>query len=82
MLASRGYDVCLRGSALLGYVAAGGTAGVLLATRVRKKCTLPGGHAVYLVVDSQWVLIQLQVCITPCAGACTWACIGAVHAGV
>jgi hypothetical protein len=57
----QGYDVAMRGCALLGYVAAGGTAGVLLATRVRKKCTLPGGHAVFLVVDSQWVLIPLQV---------------------
>ncbi len=57
----QGYEVATRGCALLGYVAAGGTAGVLLATRVRKKCTLPGGHAVFLVVDSQWVLIPLQV---------------------
>lgn len=61
MLRGRGYEVAQRGCALLGYVAAGGTAGVLLATRVRKKATLPGGHAVYLVTDSQWVLIPLQV---------------------
>ena len=60
-LRPQGYEVALRGCALLGYVAAGCTAGVLLATRVRKKCTLPGGHAVFLVVDSQWVLIPLQV---------------------
>ena len=61
-LRPQGYEVALRGCALLGYVAAGCTVGVLLATRVRKKCTLPGGHAVFLVVDSQWVLIPLQVC--------------------
>lgn len=61
MLRERGYEVAQRGCALLGYVAAGGTAGVCLATRMRKKATLPGGHAVYLVTDSQWVLIPLQV---------------------
>ena len=50
-----------RGYALLGYAVAGGTAGVLLATRVRDKVVLPGGHVVYLVADSQWTLVPLQV---------------------
>ena len=50
-----------RGCALLGYVAAGGLAGVLLATRAREKAVLPGGHTVYAVTDSQWTLVPLQV---------------------
>lgn len=40
--------------------AVGATAGLLLATRVREKGVLPGGHTVHLVTDSQWVLIPLQ----------------------
>lgn len=60
-LASRGYEVVERGYALLGYAAAGPHAGLLLATRVREKAVLPGGHVVYAVTDSQWVLAPLQV---------------------
>lgn len=50
-----------RGYALLGYAAAGATAGVLLATRVREKAVLPGGHTVYAVTDSAWAMVPLQV---------------------
>lgn len=50
-----------RGCALLGYAVAGPTAGLLLATRVREKAVLPGGHTVYAVTDSQWTLVPLQV---------------------
>lgn len=57
----RGYEVAERGYALLGYAAAGATAGVLLATRVREKAVLPGGHTVYAVTDSAWVMVPLQV---------------------
>eukprot|EP00887_Chlorella_sp_A99_P003928 scaffold11.g3928.t1 len=58
-LKSVGYDVVERGHALLGYAAVGATAGLLLATRVREKGVLPGGHALHLVTDSQWVLVPL-----------------------
>ena len=60
-LKDRGYEVAERGLALLGYVVAGPAAGVLLATRVREKAVLPGGHTVFAVTDSQWVLVPLQV---------------------
>ena len=60
MLKGQGYDTVDRGHALLGYAAVGATAGILLATRVREKGVLPGGHTVLLVTDSQWVLIPLQ----------------------
>lgn len=59
-LQSRGYEVAERGYALLGYGAAGATAGVLLATRVREKAVLPGGHTVYAVTDSAWAMVPLQ----------------------
>ncbi|KAL4443884.1 hypothetical protein ABPG75_011621 [Micractinium tetrahymenae] len=59
-LQERGYEVVERGYALLGYAVAGPTAGLLLATRVREKAVLPGGHTVYAVTDSQWTLVPLQ----------------------
>lgn len=60
-LQARGYELVERGCALLGYAVAGPTAGLLLATRVREKAVLPGGHTVYAVTDSQWTLVPLQV---------------------
>ena len=60
-LVACGYEVFQRAATLLGYAAVGSTAGILLATRLRKKAELPGGHAVYLVTESQWVLVSLQV---------------------
>ena len=60
-LAARGYEVAERGYALLGYAAAGPQAGLLLATRVREKAVLPGGHVVYAVTDSSWAMVPLQV---------------------
>ncbi|PSC67116.1 putative phosphoinositide phosphatase SAC9 isoform X1, partial [Micractinium conductrix] len=59
-LQGRGYEVVERGYALLGYAVAGPAAGVLLATRVRDKALLPGGHTVYAVTDSQWTSVPLQ----------------------
>ncbi|KAL4449511.1 hypothetical protein ABPG77_007155 [Micractinium sp. CCAP 211/92] len=59
-LQARGYELVERGCALLGYAVAGPTAGLLLATRVREKAVLPGGHTVYAVTDSQWTLVPLQ----------------------
>ena len=50
----------VRGKALLGYVPIGGLGLVLLATRTRNVLTLPGGHAVNLVVESKWFTIPLQ----------------------
>lgn len=60
-LQDRGFEAAERGSALLGYVVAGPCAGVLLATRSKPKATLPGGHTVYAVTDSQWVIVPLLV---------------------
>jgi len=60
-LQGRGYEVVERGYALLGYAVAGPAAGLLLATRVREKAVLPGGHTVYAVTDSQWAVVPLQV---------------------
>ena len=34
---------------------------MLLATHVREKAVLPGGHTVYAVTDSAWVMVPLQV---------------------
>ncbi|EFN60062.1 hypothetical protein CHLNCDRAFT_133330 [Chlorella variabilis] len=59
-LQCRGFELVERGCALLGFVAAGPAAGVLLATRVREKAVLPGGHTVYAVTDSQWLIVPLQ----------------------
>lgn len=60
-LHSRGFELAERGSALLGYVMAGPAAGVLLATRSKEKAVLPGGHTVYAVTDSQWIIVPLLV---------------------
>ena len=58
-LHERGYEIIERGYALLGYAVVGTTAGILLATRVRDKGTLPGGHSIHLITDSKWVLVPL-----------------------
>jgi hypothetical protein len=55
-----GYEAVERGFALLGYAAAGGSAAVLLATKLKTKCNLPGGHVIYSVTDSQWVMLPLS----------------------
>ena len=59
----------MRASALLGYVPIGNMGLVLLATRIRDVLTLPGGHAVKLVVESKWFTVPLQartrLCLLP-----------------
>ena len=50
----------VRATALLGYVPIGNMGLVLLATRIRDVLTLPGGHAVKLVVESKWFTVPLQ----------------------
>lgn len=58
-LAREGFESSARGAALLGFTATEATAGVLLASRVKDKATLPGGHVVNLVVDAAWELLPL-----------------------
>jgi hypothetical protein len=67
-LQDKGFEQAERGSALLGYVVAGPCAGVLLATRSKQKAMLPGGHTVYVVTDSQWVIVPLLVSAARLAG--------------
>ena len=50
-----------RACALLGYAAVNETGLFLLATKVKPSVTMPGGHQIMLVTESQWVPIRLQV---------------------
>jgi hypothetical protein len=49
-----------QGIALLGYVVLGPVGLLLVAEAVRASATLPGGHEVKTVAQSQWHRIQLQ----------------------
>jgi SacI homology domain len=49
-----------RGTTLLGYTATDTLAGILLATKVTTKATLPGGHSINLVTDGRWELLPLD----------------------
>jgi hypothetical protein len=55
-----GFYPIVRGSALIGYVAAASQAGVLVATRVFPSAVLPGGHAIHAVQEAQWVMLALD----------------------
>lgn len=59
-LEKRGYETIERGYALLGYAVVGSMAGILLASRVKDKGTLPGGHSIYLITENTWVMVQLH----------------------
>lgn len=59
-LRSQGFEEVARGVALLGFVSTNTTAGILLATRVTTKATLPGGHQVILVAEASWELLSLD----------------------
>jgi len=53
-------DVCCRAVNILGYAALSDVAVMLLATRVRPAVTLPGGHKIMTVSESQWLRIPIQ----------------------
>mmetsp|Transcript_40321 Transcript_40321/g.114154 ORF Transcript_40321/g.114154 Transcript_40321/m.114154 type:complete len:819 (+) Transcript_40321:201-2657(+) len=53
-------DVSVRASAFLGYAVLNEVACLLLATRVRPAMTMPGGHQILTVTESQWIKIPLQ----------------------
>mmetsp|Transcript_40468 Transcript_40468/g.72680 ORF Transcript_40468/g.72680 Transcript_40468/m.72680 type:complete len:334 (-) Transcript_40468:869-1870(-) len=53
-------DVRARACAILGYAALNDVALMLLATRVRVAVTLPGGHQIMTVSESQWMRVPLQ----------------------
>lgn len=58
-----------RGAAILGFTATETLAGVLLASRVSTKATLPGGHAINLVSEARWELLPLEAVPTPFTAA-------------
>jgi len=55
-----GFEEVIRGAALLGFTATKNAAGVLLATRLTTKATLPGGHKVFLVSEARWEIMPLH----------------------
>ncbi len=59
-LTRQGYMEIARGTTLLGFTATDTLAGLLLATKVATKATLPGGHAINLVTDARWELLPLD----------------------
>lgn len=66
-LVVQGFEVAARGSVLLGFTATDSVAGLLIATRLKDKATLPGGHVVYLVAEAQWALLPLATMPSPSA---------------
>ncbi|KAK2075636.1 hypothetical protein QBZ16_001744 [Prototheca wickerhamii] len=68
-LHAQGFAAEHRASALLGFVATGCLAGALLASKTREKGVLPGGHAVHVVVDANWLLLPLGPLATAAAAA-------------
>lgn len=58
-------QVRAKACAILGYASLNDTALVLLATRARAAVTLPGGHLILTVTESQWFRVPLQVSTAP-----------------
>lgn len=54
-----------RGDALIGYAPIGSAAQFLLVKKAKPVATLPGGHVVHMVVESQWLRFSLQVLRVP-----------------
>ncbi len=59
-LTKQGYMEIARGTTLLGFTATDTLAGLLIATKVTTKATLPGGHSINLVTDARWELLPLD----------------------
>ncbi|KAK9842777.1 hypothetical protein WJX74_002313 [Apatococcus lobatus] len=49
-----------RGDALIGYAPIGSAAQFLLVKKAKPVATLPGGHVVHMVTESQWLRFSLQ----------------------
>ena len=50
-----------RADALIGYTPIGPVAQFLLVKKAKPVATLPGGHVVHMVLESQWLRLSLQV---------------------